>query len=142
VFQVSLDSSGIETIALAICSFARLLNTNVGCSMKRFQFFAYERFNDVETIVINESLVSTFKYWLNDHIEEGMRYRNELFRRSARFKKDRRQNAFDFSWELSQKGVNVVITVSDYQYTVWADLRSPAELVSSHQIFQTSLVAS
>lgn len=77
----------------------------------------------MEPLVINEKLVSLFKFWRDGQIHDGMGCRNEIFSclRSADLRK--RQQIYDLGWALAQEGVQVVITVSDAKYTLWSSLR-------------------
>ncbi|NJR61927.1 MAG: hypothetical protein HC769_25725 [Cyanobacteria bacterium CRU_2_1] len=75
-------------------------------------------------LLINEALVSPFKFWSTGQIQQGMRFRNELFRYIAKFERTHRQQAFDLAWIHSQNDASVVVTVTQLHYTVWESLRS------------------
>ncbi|HEY9302512.1 MAG TPA: hypothetical protein VIQ31_40335 [Phormidium sp.] len=77
----------------------------------------------MEPLVISEKMVSTFKFWSDGQIQEGMNCRNEIFGCLKTATLQGRQQIYDLGWTLSQKGMQVVITVSDYKYTLWSNLR-------------------
>ena len=77
----------------------------------------------METLLINEQFVAQFKYWQQDQVRTGMRFRNNLFEYVAQFDRQQRHQAFDLAWQLSQAGRQLVVTSSSEFYTVWADLR-------------------
>ena len=78
----------------------------------------------MEPLVISEKMVSTFKFWSDGQIQDGMNCRNELFGHLKTTNFQERNHIYELGWSLAQKGVEVVITVSDYQYTLWSNLRS------------------
>ena len=78
----------------------------------------------MEPLVICEKLATLFKFWSDGKVHTGMNYRNELFQPLRSAKSQGRQQIYDAGWALSEEGVQVVITVSDSQYTLWASLRS------------------
>lgn len=80
----------------------------------------------METLLINEKFISQFKYWLDDQVQQGMRFRNDLFTQVAGFKNSQRREAFDLAWKLSQEREGqVIVTATNFHYTVWLNLRSP-----------------
>lgn len=87
---------------------------------------ASSKVRGMETLLINEDLVSPFKFWRDNQVQQGMMYRSELFYCASKFKNHQRQQAFDFAWMLSCKGAKqVIITVTRTYYTVWIGLRAP-----------------
>ncbi|HEY9907117.1 MAG TPA: hypothetical protein V6D18_05850 [Thermosynechococcaceae cyanobacterium] len=79
----------------------------------------------MDTLLINEKLIAQFKFWLDGQVQQGMRFRNELFGCAAGFQSSQRHEAFDLAWRLSQRpGQQVVVTTSNFHYTVWVSLRS------------------
>lgn len=76
----------------------------------------------METLLINEMLVSQFKFWRDDQVQTGMRFRNKLFRYVCSFDLQQRQQAFALSYSLAQQGPEVIMTVARSQYTVWVSL--------------------
>lgn len=79
-------------------------------------------------LLICANLVSSFKFWSNGQICDGMTYRNEFFRSIQTVNPERRQQIFDLGWVLSQEGAQVIITVSKQQYMLWISLHSYATL--------------
>ena len=82
----------------------------------------------METLLINEKFISQFKFWLDGQVQQGMRFRSELFAHVAEFKSSQRREAFDLTWKLSQeKGQQVIVTATNSHYIVWLNLRSSAD---------------
>ncbi|MBD2256096.1 hypothetical protein [Pseudanabaena sp. FACHB-2040] len=77
----------------------------------------------MEPLVINEKLVSLFKFWFDGQIYDGMGCRNEIFSCLRVADHRKRQQIYDLGWALAEEGVQVVITVSDSKYTLWSNLR-------------------
>ena len=81
----------------------------------------------METLLINEKFICQFKFWMDDRVQQGMRFRNDLFAQVAGFQSSQRREAFELAWKLSQeRGQQVVVTATHLHYTVWLNLRSPA----------------
>jgi hypothetical protein len=77
---------------------------------------------DREMLLINEALVSQFKFWRDGEVRRGMWFRHQLFGYVRSFDRGDRQQAFDFSARLSDAGVDAMLTVSASQYTLWVSL--------------------
>lgn len=82
----------------------------------------------MEPLVICATLISSFKFWSDGQICDGMTHRNEFFRSIQAANPERRQQIFDLGWVLSQEGAQVIITVSKQRYTLWISLHSHATL--------------
>ena len=84
-------------------------------------------------VVTEQQSSSYFKFWYNEGMHEGMRYRNELFRHFRTFSAYRRNHAYSLGCALAQQGVQAVITClsdretapADQRYVLWISLRSP-----------------
>ncbi|MBE7383442.1 MAG: hypothetical protein F6J95_018755 [Leptolyngbya sp. SIO1E4] len=74
-------------------------------------------------IVIPEELVSSFKYW-QEGIKVGMAYQNELYAQLKIYGPDKRLDAYEYGYQLSEAGNQVCITVTTSGYTLWKSLRS------------------
>lgn len=74
-------------------------------------------------IVIPEEIVNLFKYW-QEGIKVGMTYQNELYFQFKTYNSDRRLEAYDEGYQLSEDGKQVCITVNTDGYTLWQNLRS------------------
>ena len=82
--------------------------------------------------VLCENLVSPFRFWFEDTLQEGMIYQNELFECLRVFSDRQRTEVYELSNTLSQQGILVVIThkrersswksVSG-RYKLWINLR-------------------
>ncbi|OLP19748.1 hypothetical protein BST81_04230 [Leptolyngbya sp. 'hensonii'] len=79
---------------------------------------------DTETLLINEHLVSQFKFWMDGQIQSGMRYRHLFFRLVHQFDNNQRHHAFELAWQVALPGEQVVITTTGKQYKIWAELKS------------------
>lgn len=89
----------------------------------------------METLLINEQIVSQFKYWREGQMQKGMRFRSNLFEHVALFNYRQRQQVFELAERLTESGKQVVVTASPTQYIVWVNLRrithSPMSRLSS-----------
>lgn len=74
-------------------------------------------------LVIDESLVSHFKYW-KEGIRQGIRFNNELYSYSQSYSVNERLKAYEMAYQQTEQGVAVCITVSKSHYTIWLSLRS------------------
>jgi hypothetical protein len=78
----------------------------------------------MEPLLINETFISRFKFWLDGQVQDGMHHREELFRCFRTETQQGRQRIYDLGWALSHEGVHTVITASQHHYTLWVSLRS------------------
>ena len=84
-------------------------------------------------VVTEQQSSSYFKFWHNNGMHDGMRYRNELFRHFKTFSAQRRSHAYSLGCALAQQGIQAVITCvsdrhtapTDQRYILWISLRSP-----------------
>ena len=92
----------------------------------------------LETLLINEKLVTLFKFWQDGGIQDGMRCGQELFCQVSKFGRNARNKAFEQACQLSQRGSKVVITAGSSDYTVWLSLRSPdaSDVLASENAMQ------
>lgn len=82
----------------------------------------------MEPLLICEKLVSRFKFWSDGQVQDGMQYRNELFRSLRVETVLGRQRIYDLGWALSHEGIHIILTASSSHYTLWVSLRSLAKL--------------
>ncbi len=78
----------------------------------------------MEPLLVNEKLVSFFKFWAKDNLQNGMRCSNELFRQVRTFGVDQRPKAYSLGWALAERGIRVVTTWSLHGYALWICMRS------------------
>jgi hypothetical protein len=84
-------------------------------------------------VVTEQQSSSYFKFWYNDVIHDGMRYRSELFRHFRTFSAHHRNHAYSLGCALAQQGIQAIITClsdrktapEDQRYVLWISLRSP-----------------
>ncbi|MBD2155629.1 hypothetical protein [Leptolyngbya sp. FACHB-16] len=95
----------------------------------------------MEPLLICETFVSRFKFWMDGQTHDGMQHRNELFRCLREETILGRQQVYDLSWALAQEGVHTVITASKGHYTLWVSLRSLAKLESVSSLSNVKLPA-
>lgn len=80
----------------------------------------------MEPLLIAEGLVTQFNFWMNDQMQQGMRFRDELYRHAARFDRQHRYQAFEAASYLMLEGTEAIVTAGKDHYTIWVCLRSPA----------------
>lgn len=76
----------------------------------------------MEPLLLSEDCVFFFKFWLDEQIQEGMRWGYKLFRHCRTFDKCHHQQVYALAWALMEHKVQVVITASQLNYQVWISL--------------------
>jgi len=76
-------------------------------------------------LVIKETTLFTFKFWLNDQIQEGMNYQQEMFCRLYTLAPQFRAQLYQFGCKLTQNGTLVVISITNKHCSLWVSLRDP-----------------
>lgn len=71
--------------------------------------------------VLNETLIYRFNYW-NQGLRQGMRYRDGLYTHLQSYPIHERSKAYSYAFEEMERGVHSCITVSQFEYNVWASL--------------------
>lgn len=74
--------------------------------------------------MISEQQMTLFKFYMDQTVQDGMTYRNDLYRLARQFTRDERLEAYRFGCELHGQGVLTLFSVSKQGYTVWISLRS------------------
>lgn len=74
-------------------------------------------------LVLNEHQVTTFNFYLNNKIQQGMRYGVALYGLAYRFDLEQRLAAYDFAQQLTETGCSVIVSV-DKSYKVWVGLNA------------------
>ncbi|MDX2097473.1 MAG: hypothetical protein SFW36_06820 [Leptolyngbyaceae cyanobacterium bins.59] len=75
-------------------------------------------------ILLNEQFVHFFKFYLNQQLQQGMRYRTELYCLVSEFDRTDRNKAYQRACELAEQGISVVMTASHFKYAIWKSLKS------------------
>jgi hypothetical protein len=78
----------------------------------------------MEPLVITGNQGSRFKYWFDGDIQEGLLFRNELFRCLYRFDASRRMLVYELAYAFAQYNVQALILFDQPQYQVWVSLRT------------------
>lgn len=73
--------------------------------------------------VLDEANISTFKFWFDNQIQEGMSYQNELFYRLCTADVSARVYLYHYACRLSQSD-RFVLTVNPTSCSLWISLRS------------------
>lgn len=79
----------------------------------------------MQLTVLNESQLSTFKFWLDKEIHDGLLYGNELFRCLHTLTPPRQGQAYSLGYALREQGVQALITCQGDRHRVWVSLRAP-----------------
>jgi len=74
-------------------------------------------------MTIIEAQVNRFKFYFNHEICVGMTYANELYGIVREFSPNMRLEAYRLGCTLRQQGFAILISVSNFQYSVWINLR-------------------
>lgn len=75
--------------------------------------------------VIPEQQITLFKFYMDQAIQDGLTYGNELYRLAKEFRIDDWLEADRLGCELIGQGIPTVISVSKQRYSVWISLRNP-----------------
>jgi hypothetical protein len=79
---------------------------------------------DIFPIVVPQDAVYVFCYW-QDGLQEGMRYKNELYRLVGRYPAEERLAAYGKSAELIDQGKELCMTTArGMEYSLWQALRT------------------
>lgn len=74
-------------------------------------------------LVLNEHQVTTFNFYLNDKVQQGVRHGSALYGLAYTFDSDFRLPAYSFAQQLTESGCSVVLTVGK-SYKVWVRLNA------------------
>lgn len=74
-------------------------------------------------LVLNEHQVTAFNFYLNDKIQQGMRYGFALYGLAYTFDPEMRLAAYNFAQQLIETDCSVVVTVGK-NYKVWVGLKA------------------
>jgi hypothetical protein len=74
--------------------------------------------------VIRESQVQPFKFWFNDGLQDGIHYGDDLYYRLQCCEAAHRAELYRLACKLSQRGADVVVTVTAMDCSLWANLRN------------------
>lgn len=74
-------------------------------------------------LVIHEQQVTLFKFWFDGTLCDGLRFRNELFRRIYQLDECYRDRVYALSYALTERNIPVIILYSNRAYTVWVNLK-------------------
>lgn len=84
----------------------------------------------MELLVIPQTRVVSFKFWMNEQIQTGMRLENQIFQQTARFSKGQLHRALGLGQQLLNQGELIVITAGEVDYIVWSRLQhTPVEIM-------------
>ncbi|WP_216351429.1 hypothetical protein [Leptolyngbya sp. 'hensonii'] len=75
-------------------------------------------------LLVDEEDIFIFKFWLDNNIQDGMLYRNELFRRLREYDIAQRPQVYHLGCKLSQKAL-IVLSFTENKCSLWASLRDP-----------------
>lgn len=74
--------------------------------------------------VVPESSASLFHFVFDDHIQQGLRYSDELYGKALEFGKEHSLDAYRLLLRLINQQVPFVLTVSELRHAIWVSLRS------------------
>ena len=74
--------------------------------------------------VLMEKEFSLFHFWMDETVQDGLSYDNELFCRLCTLSSEYRAQLYHYACRLGQKD-SIVITTSNAHCSLWVSLRSP-----------------
>jgi hypothetical protein len=75
-------------------------------------------------LLANESDCQFFKFWFHDRVCDGISYQGELFCQFHSFSSQRRDQAYELSSRLIDRGISVIICCSKQRYLLGINLRN------------------
>lgn len=75
--------------------------------------------------IVPESATSLFHFVLDQQIHQGIRYADELYGKLLEFSAEQDMQASHLLFTLQERQIPFVVTVSEFQHTIWISLRSP-----------------
>jgi hypothetical protein len=82
---------------------------------------------------LSETTQLRFYFLQNKQPQEGIRYGNRLYGLAQSFPIERRFQAYQLAWALSEQKIPLVLTVSQERYVVWICMRSPTYALLFHK---------
>lgn len=80
---------------------------------------------DFAPSIVSDQNILIFYFYFDQLVQEGMTYKNELYRLKKRFRNTQRLDAYQLGCELVEQYVPTIISVSRHHYSVWISLRNP-----------------
>lgn len=74
--------------------------------------------------VVSERKVQLFKFWFNGALQDGIHFENELYYRLQDKPMSLRSRLYQLACRLSLNGADVILTISNDQCGLWANLRN------------------
>ncbi|MBM0743971.1 hypothetical protein JOY44_20495 [Phormidium sp. CLA17] len=75
--------------------------------------------------MIPEQQITLFKFYMDQSMQDGVTYGQELYRLARQFAASDRLEAYRYGCELLKQGIPTLISASKQRYIVWTSLRSP-----------------
>lgn len=87
--------------------------------------------------VLKEQNARQFKFWFNGNLQDGMYCQNDLFYRLQTVAIGERAMLYKLACKLMSQGADVVVTVSEADCSLWANLRNQkvSARFLAHQFF-------
>lgn len=74
--------------------------------------------------IITGSALKPFKFFLDDHLNEGALYNGKLYQLVQGFEIEHRGKAYAIACSLTTRNYRIIISCHETQYKVWVDLFS------------------
>ncbi|HEY9764698.1 MAG TPA: hypothetical protein V6D07_19375 [Trichocoleus sp.] len=74
--------------------------------------------------ILPESCLSTFKFWFDGKVQDGLHYQHELYYRARTVTTDQRARLYQLACKLTERRACVVVTAWDDKYSLWISLRN------------------
>jgi hypothetical protein len=76
-------------------------------------------------IIIHETNVSSFKFWFESGLQDGLHHQDELYCRVATFPSQERARAYHLGCHIAESASRVILTLSSEHCGLWISLRDP-----------------
>ncbi|HEY9877019.1 MAG TPA: hypothetical protein V6D29_01125 [Leptolyngbyaceae cyanobacterium] len=87
--------------------------------------------------ILPESRLSTFKFWFNGKVQDGLHYQHDLYYRARTVKTDQRSRLYQLACRLTERHARVVMTAGYSNYSLWISLRNQKlAAIALHQATQ------
>lgn len=74
--------------------------------------------------ILPENRLSTFKFWFNGKVQDGLHHQHELYYRARTVEAKQRARLYQIACSLAGRRAGVVMTAGDSRYSLWISLRN------------------
>lgn len=80
-------------------------------------------FSSVTSKSFKSQRIKRFKFWLEQDLQDGMKYQNSLFQKICTLDYGKRRQIYQQANQLAKKGADILITYEEKDCHLWLNLR-------------------